>query len=137
MYTAIMDLGTPSRRENASTIYELLGEDYFHRLAAAFYEGVREDEVLLPMYPEEDLSGAQDRLTWFLIQYFGGPALFNQNRGAPMLRRRHMPYEVTEEAQEHWLTCMSRALDTAETPETVRPQMESYFTRAAAAMRNR
>lgn len=48
-----------------------------------------------------------------------------------------MPYEVTEEAQEHWLTCMSRALDTAETPETVRPQMESYFTRAAAAMRNR
>lgn len=137
LYTALMDLGTPDSSDRSLTIYELLGEDYFHRLAAAFYEGVKEDEVLLPMYPEEDLSGAQDRLTWFLIQYFGGPALFNQNRGAPMLRRRHMPYEVTEEAQEHWLACMSRALDVAETPETVRPQMEAYFTRAAAAMRNR
>lgn len=131
-----MELGNPQVGDSSATVYELLGEAYFHRLTAAFYDGVRNDPVLLPMYPEEDMSGAQERLTWFLIQYFGGPQLFNQNRGAPMLRRRHMPYAVSEEAEQHWLSCMRDALDAAETPENVRSQMEAYFTRAAATMRN-
>ncbi|WP_232621989.1 globin [Corynebacterium glucuronolyticum] len=131
-----MDLGNPHMQDMSATIYQQLGEDYFHRLAAFFYEGVREDDVLLPMYPTDDLEGARNRLAWFLIQYFGGPMLYRQNRGAPMLRRRHMPFAVDQEAMEHWLSNMRHALDKAETPESVRPQMEAYFTRAAAAMLN-
>ena len=53
----------------AQTMYEALGEDFFRRLVAGFYKQVRVDDLIGPMYPEDDFDGAEDRLRWFLVQY--------------------------------------------------------------------
>ena len=68
---------------------------FFERLVDAFYDGVASDDVLLPLYPEApDLTGARHRLTLFLAQYWGGPTTYNDERGHPRLRMRHMPFTV-------------------------------------------
>ena len=71
------------------------GMPFFERLVDAFYAGVAEDAVLLPLYPEApDLTGARHRLTLFLAQYWGGPHTYDDERGHPMLRMRHMPFRI-------------------------------------------
>ena len=67
-------------------VYELIGEDGFERLTAAFYRRVAGDDILRPMYPEEELLAAQHRLRDFLIQRFGGPFKYSETRGHPRLR---------------------------------------------------
>jgi hemoglobin len=78
------------------TVYDTIGGmPFFERLADAFYEHVKVDSVLLPLYPEpEDLGPASRRLALFLAQYWGGPHTYNEERGHPMLRARHMPYRA-------------------------------------------
>ncbi|MDP5128999.1 MAG: globin, partial [Pontimonas sp.] len=96
-----------------STLFERIGgSDTFDQLVRAFYEGIREDDVLLPMYPQEDLEGAIWRLSAFLQQYFGGPQTYSEQRGHPRLRMRHSAFKVNPEARQRWLTHMRRALDT-------------------------
>ena len=70
------------------------GSDTFRRLVARFYSGVADDPVLRPMYPEEDLGPATQRLTGFLEQYWGGPTTYSQERGHPRLRMRHAPFQI-------------------------------------------
>ena len=67
------------------------GAPVFHKIVARFYEEVRADEVLRPLYPEEDLGPAEDRLRMFLEQYWGGPRTYSDQRGHPRLRMRHFP----------------------------------------------
>ena len=95
----------------AQTMYEALGEDFFRRLVGGFYKQVRDDDLIGPMYPEDDLAGAEDRLRWFLVQYWGGPQTFSERRGAPMLRRRHFPYTIGRAEAERWLQLMENSLD--------------------------
>src|SRR5689334_9655252 len=79
------------------TFYELVGgEETFRRLVHRFYEGVAEDPELRAMYPEEDLGPAEERFTLFLIQYWGGPTTYSDNRGHPRLRMRHAPFAVDQ-----------------------------------------
>ena len=119
------------------TLYDQVGgEAFFTALTRAFYEGVAADPVLHPMYPEEDLGPAERRLRLFLIQYWGGPTTYSQERGHPRLRMRHAPYEVTPQAKEHWLACMSAALDRVEVSPLHRETLWDYFERAALAMVN-
>ncbi|MDK8796560.1 globin [Corynebacterium sp. MSK044] len=93
-------------------MYETLGGDaFFRRLVSGFYQQVRKDDLIGPMYPEDDWDGAEDRLRWFLAQYWGGPTTFNERRGAPMLRRRHLPYPIGQAEAERWLELMNRSLD--------------------------
>ena len=93
-------------------MYEALGGDsFFRRLVSGFYQQVRKDDLIGPMYPEDDWDGAEDRLRWFLAQYWGGPTTFNERRGAPMLRRRHLPYPIGQAEAERWLELMNRSLD--------------------------
>ena len=70
--------------------------------------GVAEDEVLRPLYPEEDLGPAEERFTLFLVQYWGGPTTYSDQRGHPRLRMRHAPFAVTPRAKEHWLRALPR-----------------------------
>lgn len=92
-------------------IYEAVGGDKpFFDLVDAFYRRVEIDEPLRAMYPD-DLGAARDHLAWFLIQRFGGPAYFNQQRGAPMLRMRHKQFTITPEMRNAWLADMLSALD--------------------------
>jgi len=94
------------------------GSPFFEALVGRFYDGVETDPLLRPVYPEPDLAGARHRLTLFLIQYWGGPTTYDQERGHPRLRMRHAPFAIGAEER-----------DAAE--------LERYFTMAAEAMRNR
>ncbi len=71
------------------------GAVFFRALVQRFYAGVAQDPELRPMYPEEDLTGAEERLRMFLEQYWGGPRTYSDQRGHPRLRMRHAPFEVT------------------------------------------
>ena len=113
------------------------GAAFFTRLVDAFYERVAADEVLLRLYPDPvDLAPARERLTLFLIQYWGGPTTYSDERGHPRLRMRHAPFTVAERERDHWLAAMNTALDELAPSEGLRERFDSYFTTAADAMRN-
>jgi hemoglobin len=106
------------------------------KIVDRFYEGVAGDEVLRPMYPEEDLRPAAERLTLFLAQYWGGPTTYSDNRGHPRLRMRHAPFAVTPAAQERWLVHFRAGLDAANLPPDQDAQFWDYVTHAAQFMVN-
>jgi hemoglobin len=112
------------------------GRPTFEKLVRAFYAGVRDDDVLWPMYPEDDLEGAIQRLTGFLEQYWGGPGAYSEQRGHPRLRMRHMPFPVTPLARDRWLQHMSAAIDTLELSPLHESMLRDYLERAAHAMVN-
>ena len=112
------------------------GRPTFEKLVRAFYEGVRSDEVLWPMYPEEDLEGAIQRLTGFLEQYWGGPGTYSEERGHPRLRMRHLPFKVNPDARDRWLLHMKAAVDSCDLPPLQRATLWDYLERAAHAMVN-
>jgi hemoglobin len=117
--------------------YELFGgADFFTALVADFYAGVAGDEVLRPMYPEQDLGPAEERLRMFLEQYWGGPTTYQAQRGHPRLRMRHAPYQVDETARDHWLAHMRAALDARNLPPEADDAMWRYLITAAQAMVN-
>lgn len=87
------------------------GEDTFRRIVRGFYAQVPDDDILGPMYPKDDMDGAEDRLYWFLAQYWGGPRTYQEKRGNPMLRRRHLPFQIDMPAAERWLELMARSLE--------------------------
>jgi hemoglobin len=113
------------------------GEAFFVRLVDAFYEAVEVDETLRPMYPE-DLTDARRHLTLFLVQYWGGPRTYQEERGHPRLRMRHAPFRVTKTARDAWLGAMGSALDSVgdELTDEQRDELTSYFTMAANQLRN-
>ncbi|MET0161564.1 MAG: globin [Microbacteriaceae bacterium] len=112
------------------------GRPTFEKLVRRFYEEVRADEVLWPMYPEDDLEGAIQRLTGFLEQYWGGPTTYSQERGHPRLRMRHMPFRVNPEARDRWLRCMRPAVDELRLAPLHEAELWDYLERAAHAMVN-
>lgn len=112
------------------------GEPTFRRLVDRFYEGVAEDPLLRPMYPEEELGPAADRLTLFLMQYWGGPSTYSESRGHPRLRMRHAGFRVDAEARDAWLKHMRDAVDSLGLPEEQRAPLWEYMERAAYFMVN-
>ncbi len=120
------------------TLYDQVGGmPFFERLVDRFYEGVRSDDVLLPLYPEADLAGARRRLTLFLVQYWGGPTTYLEERGHPRLRARHSPFSIGRLERDRWLFHMTEAIDASEGPPDARDRLREYVTLAADAMRNR
>jgi hemoglobin len=113
------------------------GMPFFERLVDAFYEGVASDEVLMPLYPEApDLNGARHRLTLFLAQYWGGPTTYNDERGHPRLRLRHMPFTVGPLQRDRWLTHMGSAVTQCAPSAAIAERLMAYFVPAAEQMRN-
>ncbi|PBC77386.1 hemoglobin [Streptomyces sp. TLI_235] len=112
------------------------GEATFRRLVHRFYQGVAQDELLRPMYPEEDLGPAEERFALFLMQYWGGPRTYSEDRGHPRLRMRHAPFQVDRAAHDAWLRHMRTALDELDLPEDAERQLWDYLTYAAASMIN-
>ena len=117
-------------------LYDRIGEQGFAQLARVFYEGVAQDELLKPMYPEEDLGPAERRLKMFLEQYWGGPDTYQQERGHPRLRMRHAPYKIGPKAREAWLSHMRKAVDSLDLNSLDEAQLWDYLERAAHAMLN-
>ncbi|GAA4422946.1 globin [Georgenia halophila] len=127
----------PTGQDDRATLFEAMGgHAAFSRLVHRFYQGVRQDEVLAPMYPQDDWEGAEERLTMFLEQYWGGPTTYSERRGHPMLRRRHLPFEVTTEARDRWLTHMRAGVEELELPQDLENVLWDYLERAAHAMVN-
>jgi hemoglobin len=119
------------------SVYELAGgEKTFKLLVERFYARVGEDPLLRSIYPEEDLSGATERLTLFLIQYWGGPATYNELRGHPRLRLRHQPFVIGQRERDAWLSHMTAALESLELAPAVRFALLDYFETASTAMIN-
>lgn len=130
----------PRRGQQAQSLYDLVGEETFRKIVHEFYRQVPDDPVLGPMYPADDLAGAEDRLRWFLVQYWGGPQTFNEQRGHPRLRMRHMRFAIDAEAREHWLTMMSQAISTVDDdqlPEPARAAVWDHMVRVADMLVNR
>lgn len=119
------------------SIYERIGEDGIERVVAAFYRRVATDPILRPMYPEEDLGPAERRLRLFLIQFFGGPTTYSDERGHPRLRQRHSPFRIDAAARDAWLRHMLAALDECAIPDPASAAMREYFERMATSLINR
>ena len=120
-----------------TTFYdEIGGYDTIAGIVARFYAGVASDEILRPMYPEADLGPAAHRFTLFLVQYWGGPTTYSDERGHPRLRMRHAPFAVTPTAKSHWLTHFRSALNGAELTPDQDAQFWDYITHAAQFMVN-
>lgn len=119
------------------SIYDSIGsEEPFYRLVEKFYEGVKEDKLLRPMYPE-DLKGPIDRLALFLIQRMGGPTTYSDERGHPRMRGRHMRFEIGIKERDAWLTHMGNALNEVPEFEKHKDVLTEFFTNFATFMINK
>jgi hemoglobin len=117
--------------------YEAVGgEPTFRKLVDDFYAGVATDPRLRPLYPEADLGPAADRLRMFLIQYWGGPGTYSQERGHPRLRLRHAPFTIGPTERDAWLEHMKRAVDGLDLPADRAAELWNYLERAAFFMVN-
>ena len=118
-------------------VYARIGEDGFARLVRAFYAQVPGDAILGPMYPADDLAGAEARLRDFLVGRFGGPNRYIEQRGHPRLRMRHMPFAIDRAARDRWVELMDHALDTAAIDAPARALLREFLHGMATFMMNR
>ncbi len=112
------------------------GADTFRRLVARFYQGVADDPVLRPLYPEPDLTAAELRLRWFLEQYWGGPKTYGEVRGHPRLRMRHAAFRIGSKERDAWLAHMKVAVDDLELPPDQHTVLWDYLVAAAHSLVN-
>ena len=120
----------------ASFYEQVGGRPTFERLVSAFYRGVATDEVMRPMYPEEDLGPAEERLLLFLEQNWGGPKTYSERRGHPRLRMRHAAFHVNPDARDRWLRHMREAIDTLDLSPLHEATLWDYLQRAAHSLVN-
>lgn len=117
-------------------VFSRIGEQGFQRLVQAFYRQVPSDDLLGPMYPPDDLPGAESRLRDFLIGRFGGPQRYIEQRGHPRLRARHAPFAIDQRARDRWVALMTRALDETALPEDADGVLREFFHSTATFMIN-
>lgn len=92
------------------TPYDAIGEKMLIRLVDAFYKRVGNHPELIPIFPA-DLTETARKQKQFLTQYLGGPSLYTEEHGHPMMRARHLPFPITPSRAKAWLNCMSEAMD--------------------------
>ena len=121
-----------------NSLFERVGGlPFFERLVDRFYQDVVTDQVLIVLYEDpENLAKSRQHLTWFLAQYWGGPMLFNENRGHSQLRMRHMPFRIGNLERDRWLVHMLTAVNELVTDDEIRNSMTEYFVKAAEHLRN-
>ena len=123
--------------DEVSLYQEVGGSGFFIELVNKFYEGVINDEVIISLYPDRtDLVGAKERLSLFLMQYWGGPTTYSDERGHPRLRQRHFPFAIGERERDHWLMHMQGAIDAMPTSDSVRTRLSEYMSNAAQHLVN-
>jgi hemoglobin len=123
--------------DKTTLIYERVGSpDPFFALVEEFYRGVENDQLLRPLYPA-DLTAAKEHLALFLIQRFGGPGTYGEQRGHPRLRMRHMPFKIGAAESDAWLRHMNAAIDAVPVFQPYHDLIQSYFASSAAFLINR
>lgn len=120
-----------------TSLYERVGgEPTFRLLVERFYSAVPTDPLLRPLYPEEDLADAAERLRMFLVQYWGGPTRYSEERGHPRLRMRHVNFHIGPAVRTAWLMHMEAALDSLQLPPAEDAELRTYLTMAAKSLQN-
>jgi hemoglobin len=118
------------------TLFEAIGgAATFERIVENFYNGVAQDAILRPMYPE-DLTEAKRHTALFLMQYFGGPTTYSQERGHPRLRMRHAPFAIGVAERDAWVRHMKAAVEAEALPQPASDALLDYFERAATFLIN-
>ena len=119
---------TPSDQPRQySDFYREVGEETFAKIVRGFYARVPDDDILGPMYPDDDWEGAERRLRMFLEQYWGGPDTYNAERGHPRLRMRHHPFVVDMAARDRWLELMALSLGDVSDDELPKPHRDAMW----------
>lgn len=119
-----------------AVIYTILGEAGFTKLVAAFYKRVKTDDLIAPMYPEQDFAGAEERLRDFLLFRFGNDPRYQAKRGHPRLRMRHAPFPIGDAEAERWLELMDAAMEETKVPNSIQMDLRTFFTMVAHNMKN-
>jgi hemoglobin len=120
-----------------TTLFDAIGgAATFERIVERFYQGVATDPVLRPLYPE-DLTESKRHLALFLMQYFGGPTTYSQERGHPRLRMRHLPFTIGQAERDAWMRHMKAAVEAEQLPAVIQGTLLDYFERVATFMMNR
>ncbi|MGM8364375.1 globin [Virgibacillus sp. W0181] len=118
------------------TIFEAIGGyEPIDKIIDSLYKHIGNNPKLIPIFPD-DLAESARKQRLFLVQFFGGPSIYNEERGHPMLRRRHMEFEVTPERKDAWLECMHKALEEAEIEEPYRSAIFERLVMTAQHMVN-
>jgi hemoglobin len=133
----VAEVSSQAGQAEPRTFYDAVGgEPTFRKLVARFYVEVAADELLRPLYPEEDLGPAEERFRLFLMQYWGGPQTYSEQRGHPRLRMRHNPFKVGPNERDAWLRAIRKAVDEVGFEEPYRQQLWNYLEMAANSMMN-
>ena len=120
-----------------SAVYAVVGEAGFRRICAEFYQQIPTDEILGPMYPADDLVGAEERLAGFLIYRFGGPPTYIEQRGHPRLRMRHMPFVIDQTARDRWMELMTKAIKQAGISNSAAETLLRFFEHMSTFLVNK
>ena len=120
-----------------AVIYTILGEVGFTKMVAAFYERIKTDDLIGPMYPPDELEAAEERLRLFLLFRFGNDPRYQAKRGHPRLRMRHAPFPIGNAEAERWLELMDAAMDETKVPTSIRMELNAFFTMVAHNMKNK
>ncbi len=119
------------------SFYEAVGgEETFTRLVRRFYAEVEQDPELRRVYPSRDLGPATEHLRLFLMQYWGGPATYNELRGHPRLRMRHVRFSIGEAERDAWLRHMRTAMDEIALDPAHDEELWRYLEMAAQSLVN-
>lgn len=118
-------------------VYATIGDDGFHRLVHSFYRQIPGDDILGPMYPAEDMAGAEARLRGFLVFRFGGPPAYILERGHPRLGMRHVPFPIDAAARDRWIHLMNNAFAEAALPAEAEQTLRAFFEHVATFLINR
>ena len=119
-----------------SFFQQIGGHEFFVQLVDGFYEGIEQDEVLRPMYPD-DLTDSKHHLVMFLEQYWGGPRTYQAERGHPRLRMRHAPFPIDDDARDRWIAHMHESLSRIDVPKQFRDELWTYLVSAAHSLVNK
>jgi hemoglobin len=118
------------------SIYEKIGGDKtIRQLVEAFYPRVQAHPLLRPLFPA-DLTETMDKQYYFLSQFFGGPPLYTEKRGHPMLRARHLSFPIDQQTADAWLSCMAAALQDIGIREDIQKEMWERLVLTAYHMIN-
>lgn len=117
-------------------VYKTLGENGFFQLTAAFYRRVKEDDLIGPMYPEDEWEASEERLREFLLFRFGRKPDYIEKRGHPRLRMRHLPFRIGIAERDRWLELMETAMEETSVPEPAATELRAFFHQVADFMRN-
>lgn len=109
-------------QSNVPAPFDTIGEEMLHRLVDVFYHHVAKHPDLAPIFPK-DLTETVRKQKQFLTQFLGGPPLYTNEHGHPMLRARHLPFEITPTRKRAWLSCMRKAMGEVQLDE----KTEAYF----------